>query len=227
MNLNWTLFGVVVCYSVGLVIVRRWQLQVVSRTVKFPHRWCHIVSSCHLTSVCLSSCFAPVVLSRILNLHCDSLYFPSFLNHFSLFETQRRHHLAKAALMYDAWQGDGVIVAGVQCDERINGSSRLMEGGGPTCSPLSGARCNRAGRKISGWAVELFFMFWMSPCSFLPTGVGMIWMSLAMGMLLKHEVHPAECIIVIQLTASVLCFFCREAADVRHDNSPDKQLQFT
>lgn len=177
-----------------------------------------LVFSSHIP-LCLPSCSAPVVLSWILNPRCVSLYFPSFLNHFSLLQTQRRHHLAKAALMCDAWKGDGVIVARVQCDERINGSSRLMEGGGPTCSPLSGARCNRAGRKSSGWAVELFFMFWMAPCSFPPTRLGMIWMSPAMGMLLKHEVHPAECIIVIQLTASVLCSFCREAADVRHDNS--------
>lgn len=187
------------------------------------------VSSFHLTSLHLSSGFAPVVLSRSLNLRCDYLYSPSSLNHYSLLETQRRRHLVKAALMYDAWQGDGVIVAGVQCDERINGSSRLMEGGGPTCSPLSGARCNWAGRKISGWAVELFFMFWMSPYSFLPTRVGMIWMSPARVMLLKHELYPPEYIIVIQLTVSVLCFLCREAADVRHDNSgwADKQLLFT
>lgn len=58
--------------------------------------------------------------------------------------------LAKATLMCDARQGDGVSFAGVQCDERINGSSRLMEGGGSTCSPLSGASCNRA-RDDSLW----------------------------------------------------------------------------
>ena len=120
--------------------------------------------------------------------------------------------------MCDAWQGDGVIVAEVQCDERINGSSRLMEGGGPTCGPLSGASCSRAGRTRSGWAAELFFMFWMLPCSFLPARAGMIWMSLPRVMFLKQEVDLPECIIVIQLTASVLCTRCREAADVRHDN---------
>lgn len=208
---------ILVFYSVGLVRVR--QTVGGDWIVEFPRRWCHHCPSLSRLFISHPSVFHPVVLSRIWNLRCDSLYFPSSLNHFSLLETQRRHHLAKAALMCDAWQGDGVIVAGVQCDERINESSRLMEGGGPTCSPLSGARCNRAGRKISGWAVELFFMFWMSPCSFLPATVGMIWMSPAMGMLLKHEVHPAEYIIVIQLTRSVLCSFCREAADVRHDNS--------
>lgn len=131
-----------------------------------------------------------------------------------------------------AWQGDSVIVAGVQCDERINGSCRLMEGGGPTCSPLSGASCNRAGRNLSGWAAELFFMFWMSPCSFLPARARMIWMSPARVMFLKHEVYPPELIIVIQLTASVLRSLCRDSAgcaDVRHDCSgwADKQLLFT
>lgn len=130
--------------------------------------------------------------------------------------------MAKAVLMCDAWQGDGVIVTGVQCDERINGSSRLMEGGGPTCSLLSGASCNRSGRNLSGWAAELFFMFRMLLCSFLPPRVGMIWMSPARVMFLKHEVHPPEFIIVIQLTASVPRSLCREAAgcaDVRHDNT--------
>lgn len=64
--------------------------------------------------------------------------------------------LAKATLMCDARRGDGVSFAGVQCDERINGSSRLMEGGGPTRSPLSGASCNRAGSeslRLGGGAV--------------------------------------------------------------------------
>lgn len=117
--------------------------------------------------------------------------------------------------MCDARQGDGVIVAVVQCDDGINGSSRLMEGGSPACSPLSGASCNQAGRNLSGWAAELFFMFWMSPCSFLPVRVGMIWMSPARVMSLKHTAHPPEFIIVVQLEASVFCSPCREAAAVK------------
>lgn len=50
----------------------------------------------------------------------------------------------------------------------------------------------------------------------------MIWMSPARVMFLKHEVHPSELIIVIQLTVSLLRSLCREAAgcaDVRYDNS--------
>lgn len=65
-------------------------------------------------------------------------------------------------------------------------------------------------------------MFWMAPCSFLLARGEMIWMSPARVMFLKHEGHPPELIIVIQLTASVLCSLCREAAgcaDVRHDKS--------
>lgn len=165
-----------------------------------------IVTSFHLTSLHLSPFFAPVALRRSLNpahlSQCDSL------NHYSLLGTLRSRHLAKAALMCDAWQGDGVIVAVVQFDESINGSSRLMEGGGPTCSLLSGVSCNRAGRNLSGWAAELYFMFWMSPCSFLPPRAGMIWMSPARVMFLKHEVHPPECFIVIQLTERS-CQLCR------------------
>ncbi|KAK5873562.1 hypothetical protein PBY51_018596 [Eleginops maclovinus] len=43
-------------------------------------------------------------------------------------------------------RGDAVIVAAVRRDERINGSSGLMEGGGPACSELSGASWTPAGR---------------------------------------------------------------------------------
>jgi len=75
-----------------------------------------------------------------------------------LLGTLRRHHLARAAPVCEAWQGDGVIVAGVRRDERINGSTGLMERGGPTCSPLSGGSCSGAGRNLSGWAAERFFM---------------------------------------------------------------------
>lgn len=131
--------------------------------------------------------------------------------------------------MCDAWHRDGVIVAGVRRDERINGSCGLMEGGSATCSLPSGASCSWAERNLFGWWAEPFFMFWMPPRSFLPATPGMIWMSPARVMFLKHEVRPPELIIVIQLTASVLRSLCRAAAgcaDVRHDN-PGRGKQTT
>lgn len=133
----------------------------------------------------------PVVLERSLKLHAPGFMWlaellSSSLLLYSLRGTLRRRHLAKAALVCDARRGDGVIVAGVQDDERINGSSRLMEGGRPTRSLLRGASCNWAGKELSSEAAGVFFMFWMRLCSFLPVRVGMIWMSPARVMLLKH-----------------------------------------
>lgn len=112
----------------------------------------------------------------------------------------RRRHLVKAALVCDAWRSDGVIVATVHDDERINGSSRLMEGGRPTWSLLRGASCTRAGKELSSEAAAAFSMFWMRRCSFPPVRVGSIWMSPARVMLLKQSVCSPECIIVVQLT---------------------------
>lgn len=78
-----------------------------------------------------------------------------------------------------------------------------MEGGSATWSLLSGASCKQTARSLFGWSAQPFFMFWMSPGSFLPPSAAMIWMSPARVMFLKHEVQPLELIIVIQLTTSL------------------------
>lgn len=110
-----------------------------------------------------------------------------------------------------------LLVLGVQRDETINGFCGLMEGGSATCSLLSGASCTRTARNLFGWSTQPIFMFWMSLGSFLPPRAGMIWMSPARVMFLKHEVRPPELIIVIQLTTSLLD--AGGCADVRHNKS--------
>lgn len=135
--------------------------------------------------------------------------------------------------MCDAWQGDGVIVAGAQRDERINGSCGLMEGGSATRSLPSGASCSRAERNLFGWWAEPFFMFWMPPRSFLPATAGMIWMSPARVMFLKHDgpstwidhCHSAHSLCAL-LPLQSCCRLCR-CWTWRLVAEANKQLLFT
>lgn len=77
--------------------------------------------------------------------HMISFTFPFHLKPILITEMTWETPPGQSLATCDAWQGDGVPVE--HCSDGINASSRLMEGGSPACSLLSGASCNRAGEE--------------------------------------------------------------------------------